>query len=143
MRRRWERNHYDEITTKYPKASPALSTLKNMNQLEYAIVMLEQFLFLSIAVVLGIYADPTPMYGLFWGFGIHLVIHIIHTIILRLYFPGVITAVLLLPYFAFGAHDLVTQLGVVDNVIMALVGFSVIALNLLLMYWLMKKFSDL
>lgn len=143
MRKKWTEKKYDDLIAKYPKVTPILSTLKRMTQLEYGIVMLEQFLFLVMAVILGIYADPVPMFGLFWGFGIHLIITILHSVLLRLYFPGTITSVFLLPYFGFGVADLLNQYTLMENLIMAVCGFGVIALNLTLMYCLMKKFSDL
>ncbi len=143
MRRKWEKKYFDETVKNHPKVKSVLSTLKGLNQLEYGIVVFEQFLFLTIAVVWGTYADPMPMCALFWGFGLHLFIHILHTVFLRLYFPGVISSLLLIPYFAFGVHDLLQQYTLAENIIMAVGGLAVIALNLTLMYWLMKKFSDL
>ena len=143
MRRKWSERKYDELIRQYPKVAHILSTLKSMTQLEYGIVMLEQFLFLVMSVILGMYADPIPMCALFWGFGIHLVVTILHSVFLRMYFPGTVTSVLLLPYFGFGVADLLNQYTLMENLVMAVCGFGVIILNLTLMYCLMKKFSDL
>ncbi len=143
MRRKWEKNHFDEITRNYPKTVSVLSTLKNMTQLEYVIVTFEQFLFLTFAVVWGIYADPMPMCGLFWGFAVHVIVTILHAIILRVYIPGLLSSILLVPYFAFGCYDMLHQYSLWDNMIMMVCGFGVISLNLILMYLLMKKFGDL
>lgn len=143
MRRKWSDSKYDMMIAKYPKVAHIFSTLKSMTQLEYGIVIFEQFLFLTMAVVWGIYADPIPMCALFWGFGIHLIITIIHSVLLRVCFPGTVTSVLLLPYFGFGLADLLHQYTITENVVMATCGFGVIFLNLTLMYLLMKKFSDL
>jgi len=101
-------------------------------------------LFLVIAVIMAVYADPMPMCALFWGFAIHTVLqHIFSSIVFRAYFPGMISSVLLLPYFAYGISILLNLYSVFENIVMAICGLGVIVLNLALMYWLMKKFGDL
>lgn len=142
-RKKWEEKHYNDIVTKYPKSEPYLRTLKGLTQLEYGIVIFEQLIFLVISVVLAIYADMVPLFSLFWGFGLHLIVHIVHSIGLRIYMPGLISSIALLPYFGIGIYDLMNRFSPIDNLIMALCGFFVIFLNLILMYMLMKKFSDL
>lgn len=144
MRRRWERTHYDNVISKFPKMKPFLSALRRVTPLENAIVELEQFMFLSMAVALGVYADPVPMCALFWGFCLHLALHhIVLSIYFRCYFPGLFTSILFMPYFILGVMDLSTQFSIGENVIMAVSGVIVTFLNFVLMQWLMKKFRDL
>lgn len=143
-RRKWEEKHYDDFVSKCPKFTSLFSAVKELNQVKYTIVIFEQLLFLIISVIMAVYADPMPMYALFWGFAIHTVIqHILSSIVFRSYFPGMISSVLLLPYFAYGIHYLLGIYSVVENIVMAVCGLGVISLNLALMYWLMKKFGDL
>ncbi len=143
-RRRWEKKHYNDFVAKCPKFTSLFSAIKEMNQVKYTIVILEQLLFLVITVIMAIYSDPMPMYALFWGFAIHTVLqHLMSSIIFRSYFPGLISSLLLLPYFAYGIYNLLNMYSVVENIMMAICGLAVIVLNLALMYWLMKKFGDL
>lgn len=143
-RRRWEKKHYNDFVAKCPKFTSLFSAIKEMNQVKYTIVILEQLLFLVITVIMAIYSDPMPMYALFWGFAIHTVLqHLMSSIIFRSYFPGLISSLLLLPYFAYGIYNLLNMYSVVENIVMAICGLAVIVLNLALMYWLMKKFGDL
>ncbi len=143
-RRRWEKKHYNDLVAKCPKFTSLFSAIKDLNQFKYTIVILEQLLFLVIAVIMAAYADPTPMCALFWGFAIHTVLqHILLSVVFRAYFPGLISSVLLLPYFAYGIYMLLNMYSIVENIVMAICGLGVIVLNLALMYWLMKKFGDL
>ncbi len=143
-RRRWEKKHYNDFVAKCPKFTSLFSAIKDLNQVKYTVVILEQLLFLVIAVIMAVYADPMPMCALFWGFAIHTVLqHIFSSIVFRAYFPGMISSVLLLPYFAYGISILLNLYSVFENIVMAICGLGVIVLNLALMYWLMKKFGDL
>lgn len=143
-RGRWEKKHYNDLVAKCPKFTSLFSAIKDLNQFKYTIVILEQLLFLVIAVIMAAYADPTPMCALFWGFAIHTVLqHILSSVVFRAYFPGLISSVLLLPYFAYGIYMLLNMYSIVENIVMAICGLGVISLNLVLMYWLMKKFGDL
>ncbi|MBO7627197.1 MAG: HXXEE domain-containing protein, partial [Paludibacteraceae bacterium] len=118
--------------------------IKDLNQVKYTIVILEQLLFLVIAVIMAVYSDPMPMCALFWGFAIHTVLqHFFLSVLFRSYYPGLISSVLLLPYFAYGIYNLLNMYSIVENIVMAICGLGVIVLNLALMYWLMKMFVDL
>ena len=144
MRKSWEKKHYDEMLRRCPLFTSLVTTIKNLSQIKYTIVILEQFLFLIIVVVMAVYSDPMPMYALIWGFGIHSVLqHILAALVFRIYFPGLVTSILLLPYFAYVYSELLNRYSIFENVVMAVCGLSVIILNLFLMYWLMKKFNDL
>ncbi len=144
MRKRWEKEHFDEMLVKCPVFTSLVTTIKNLSQIKYTIVILEQLLFLIIVVIMAVYSDPVPMYALIWGFGIHSVLqHILAGIIFRTYFPGLVTSVLLLPYFLYVYSELLNRYSIFENIVMAVCGLSVIILNLFLMYWLMKKFGDL
>lgn len=143
-RRRWEKKHYNDLAAKCPKFTSLFSAIKDLNQVKYTIVILEQLLFLVISVIMAVYTDPMPMFALFWGFAIHTVIqHLFLSIVFRSYFPGLVSSVLLLPYFGYGIYYLLGVYSVAENIVMAVCGLGVISLNLALMYWLMKKFGDL
>lgn len=143
-RRRWEKKHYNDLVAKCPKFTSLFSAIKDLNQVKYTIVILEQLLFLVIAVIMAVYSDPTPMCALFWGFAIHTVLqHFFLSVLFRSYYPGLISSVLLLPYFAYGIYMFLNMYSIVENIVMAICGLGVISLNLALMYWLMKKFGDL
>ena len=143
-RRRWKKKHYNDLTAKCPKFTSLVSAIMDLNQVKYTIVILEQLLFLVISVIMAVYTDPMPMFALFWGFAIHTVIqHLFLSIVFRSYFPGLVSSVLLLPYFGYGIYYLLGVYSVAENIVMAVCGLGVVSLNLALMYWLMKKFGDL
>lgn len=143
-RRRWEKRHYNDLVAKCPKFTSLFSAIKDLNQVKYTVVILEQLLFLVIAVIMAVYSDPMPMCALFWGFAIHTVLqHLFLSVLFRSYYPGLISSVLLLPYFAYGIYMFLNMYSIVENIVMAICGLGVISLNLALMYWLMKKFGDL
>ena len=107
--------YYNDLVEKCPNFISLFSAIKDLNQVKYTIVILEQLLFLVIAVIMAVYSDPMPMCALFWGFAIHTVLqHFFLSVLFRSYYPGLISSVLLLPYFAYGIYSLLNMYSIVE-----------------------------
>lgn len=138
-RRNWESVYYDKVITKFPKTEKLLSHLREMNQVRFTLVVVEQFLLLIGAILLGIYVDPILMVAIFWGFCIHLFIHVAEGIAIRGYVPGLVSSVLLIPYCVVGIIDLSNQYTLGMNILLAVFGFVLVVLNLLFAHYMFSK----
>lgn len=139
-RRRWEFVNYDKAIALFPRLEGVLSHLRDLNQFRFVMIVVEQLVLLVGAVILGIYVDPILMVAIFWGFVIHLFVHIAEAIAFKAYVPGVATAILLIPYSVIGIYDLSGQYSLLENIGLAILGFVLVALNLLFVHLLVSKY---
>lgn len=73
-------------------------------------------------------------YGAFAAYTFHLVVHVAQSLVLRMYVPAVATSVLLLPISLYIMYEQAYVLGMSlsDSVLYVILGFALVALNLLL-----------
>ena len=73
-------------------------------------------------------------YGAFVAYTFHLVVHIVQSLVLRMYVPAVATSVLLLPISLWLMYKQSYVLGISlsDSLLYCILGFALVALNLLL-----------
>lgn len=138
-RRKWESAYYDKVVAKFPKIEKLLSHLREMNQVRFSLVVVEQFLLLIGAILLGMYVDPILMVSIFWGFCIHLFLHVAEGIVIKGYVPGLVSSILLIPYCIVGIVDLSNQYTLGMNVLLAVFGFVLVVLNLLFAHYMFSK----
>lgn len=140
MRKKYMPAIVKTVSEKVPKLKPIVIHLQNISTLRFSIIVLEEFLLIVIACIINVFYDISyPLYALFWGFSLHLIIHLGQAVVIRKYIPGLVSSLLLLPYCIAGIIDLVSLYGFDLNFIWAVVGFAVIAINLLFMHKLVSK----
>lgn len=138
-RKKWEEKNSRKVVTLFPKVASLLSHLREMGSFRLTLIVLEQLLLIVFAVVLGIYVDPLLMVAVFWGFILHLLVHLAESILCKMYVPGLATSILLIPYGALGIYDLSCQYSFLENLSLAVLGFTLVILNLLFVHLLLSK----
>lgn len=127
------------ISGKFPRIIPIVRHLQNISTRNFIIIIVEEFLLITVALAVFLYDIPYPLLALFWGFSIHLLVHIAQAIVIRRYVPGLITSLLFLPYCALGIVHLIQRYSFEMNMLLAVVGFTVVVTNLLIMHRIMRK----
>lgn len=134
-RKRWVRVNVDRIGGMYPSMRPMLVHLRDMSNKSFCIIVAEELLFISLAVISAIYGGfMAPLFALTWGFSIHLLVHIVQALAARSYVPGLATSALLLPYAGIAVADMLQQFAWQQNLLYAVLGTMAIVLNSILMH---------
>lgn len=127
------------VSDKLPRIAPIIRHLQNISTKNFIIIVIEEFLLIIVALVVFLYDIPYPLLALFWGFSIHLLVHIAQAIAIRRYVPGLITSLLFLPYCTLGIVHLIQRYSIEMNMLLAVVGLAVVVVNLLIMHRIMRK----
>jgi hypothetical protein len=139
-RQRWARINVDRIGGMYPNMRPMLVHLRDMSNRSFCIIVAEELLLISLAVICAIYGTfMAPLFALTWGFCIHLVVHIVQALAVKGYIPGLTTSVLLLPYVGIAVADMLQQFSWQQNLLYAVSGIIIVILNLILMHMIFNK----
>ena len=139
-RKRWARVNVDRIGGMYPSMRPMLVHLRDMSNKSFCIIVAEELLFISLAVISVIYGVlMAPLFALTWGFSIHLLVHIVQALAARSYVPGLATSVLFLPYAEIAVADMLQQFAWQQNLLYAVLGTMAIVLNFILMHKVFYK----
>ena len=139
-RQRWARVNVDRIGGMYPNMRPMLVHLRDMSNRSFCIIVAEELLLISLAVICAIYGTfMAPLFALTWGFCIHLVVHIVQALAVKGYIPGLTTSVLLLPYVGIAVADMLQQFSWQQNLLYAVSGIFIVILNLILMHTIFNK----
>ena len=102
---------------------------------------------LILCITISITAYISNFYGLwlggFIGCMLHFVIHIVESIVIRKYIPGLITSIICLPISSFIIYHcvLILKYSVCKLLFWGLVGIALVACNLRFAHWIMKKVS--
>ena len=139
-RQRWARINVDRIGGKHPDLRPMLVHLRDMSNRSFCIIVAEELLLISFAVISAIYG-PTqvPLFALTWGFCIHLLVHIGQALAMKGYIPGLTTSVILLPYGVVAVSDMIQQFSWQQNLLYAVSGIAIVCLNKKLMHMIFNK----
>lgn len=139
-RRRWARLNIDRIGGMYPNMRPMLVHIRDMSNGSFCIIVAEELLLISLAVVCAIYGTfMAPLFALTWGFCIRLLVHIVQAFATKGYIPGLITSVVLLPYAGFAVADMLQQFSWQQNLLYAVSGSIMITINLIIMHIILNK----
>ncbi len=127
------------VSSKFPRITLIIRHLQNISTRNFIIIIIEEFLLITVALAVFLYDIPYPLLAMFWGFSIHSLVHIAQAIIIRRYVPGLITSLLLLPYCALGVVHLIQRYSFEINMLLAVVGLAIVVVNLLIMHRIMRK----
>ena len=64
------------VSSNFPRITPIIRHLQNISTKNFIIIVIEEFLLIIVALVVFLYDIPYPLLALFWGFSIHLLVHI-------------------------------------------------------------------
>ncbi len=131
-RKSWLSRHTDAVGTQFPFARKFLKIYNSESTLAFVLIVVEELLIISLATVAFIYSEQEFLLALFYGFGIHLLLHIIQSIVLRCYTPGLITSIVILPYSVVGVANMLVRFPGYLNISLALCGLAIMAGNLVL-----------
>lgn len=139
----WLKRNRNELLRRFPAMAPKLlSHLESLSTPAFTFIVAEEFLLVSIV---SLHAATTGYYqlwyGVFMGFSIHLIIHLIQWMIYRKYIPTMVTSVLMLPYCIYTFLK-VNEWGIFktgDKILWSVLGLIIIFINLLLMHKLISK----
>lgn len=139
-RKRWARLNVDRIGGMYPNMRPMLVHIRDMSNGSFCIIVIEELLLISSAVVCTINETfMAPLFALTWGFCIHLLVHIVQAFAVKGYVPGLITSVAILPYAGFAVADMLQQFPWQQNLLYAVSGSIVVTINLIIMHIIFNK----
>lgn len=139
-RKRWARVNVDRIGGMFPNVRPMLVHLRDMSHRRFCIIVAEELLLISMAVLCAIYGPSmAPLFALTWGFCIHLLVHVVQAMAIRGYVPGLTTTILLMPYLGIVVTDMLQQFRWQQNLLYAVLGTIAIIINLFMMHLIVRK----
>ena len=139
-RRRWARINADRIGGMHPGMRPMLVHLRDMSNKSLCIIVAEELLLVSLAVISAIYGPSmAPLFALTWGFCIHLMVHAVTAIATKDYVPGLATTVLLLPYMGIAVADMLQQFPWQNNLLYAVSGTIAVTVNTIVMHTIFRR----
>lgn len=139
-RKRWARVNVDRIGGMFPNVRPMLVHLRDMSHRRFCIIVAEELLLISMAVLCAIYGPSmAPLFALTWGFCIHLLVHVVQAMAIRGYVPGLTTTILLMPYLGIVVTDMLQQFRWHQNLLYAVLGTIAIIINLFMMHLIVRK----
>lgn len=134
----WMKKNAEHIITRFPKLHLIIKVLKEISIARFCVIAIEEFLLLSIATILFVYGYKQLLFLLFWGFSLHLIVHIIQAAVLKSYVPGVVTSICMMPVLIMGMRSMILYFSVMENIVLAVSGLALVVLNLFLMHWIVR-----
>ena len=139
-RQRWAKLNVDCIGGMHHGVRPMLVHMRDMSNRSFCIIVAEELLLISLAVISAIYGPSmVPLFALTWGFCIHLMAHVVQALAVRGYIPGLATSLLLLPYAGAAVTDMLQQLAWQQNLAYAAFGTLAIYINFIIMHMIFNK----
>lgn len=141
----WIRKNADCLHEKLPKpAKRFLSHLETLSVPAFTFAVAEEFVLLSVITIVSVMVDCCLLWlGVFMGFFIHLLIHLAQWVILRRYIPAIVTTFLSLIYCGFSLTYILQKrmFQTTEILLWSVIGFTIIAINLLFAHKLARWFD--
>lgn len=137
--RKWMERDSGRIVERFPAAGRMVSMLSGVSDRSFSLMVMEELAVISLAVWLDAIGVAWPLVGLFYGFGLHLVVHVGQGVAMRSYVPGLVTSVVEIPVVAYIAVGLWSEYTVVENLMLALGGVLFAGVNVFLIHWVGKR----
>ena len=135
--RLWFEKNFD-LVKKYSMLEKLYS---NFSSEGFAIAVLEEYIICIIVTGISIFWEIYILWiGVFIAFVIHLVIHIIQSLVIRRYIPALISSIALLPISIFLISKSIHYFGYhfTDIVMISILSVILMVLNLILVHWIMR-----
>lgn len=142
----WVTKNKENLSEKFPKLSKVFITrFEKLSVQAFSIAVAEEFILLSIITVLSVLFESYLLWlGVFMGFFVHLLIHLIQWIVYRKYIPAIYTSIVALIYCVFSMNYILSNklFEVKEIVVWTFVGFGVVIVNLILAHKLAELFDQ-
>ena len=135
--RLWFEKNFD-VVEKYSMLQRIYS---NFSSEGFAIAVLEEYIICIIVTGMSLFWEIYILWiGVFIAFVIHLVIHIIQSLVIRRYIPALISSIALLPISIFLISKSIHYFGYhfTDIVMISILSVILMVLNLILVHWIMR-----
>ena len=136
--RRWMGRNSGHIVSRFPQAKRMVSLMSGVSTGRFSLMVAEELAIILAGTWLYVEGCPMPLVCLFYGYGLHLVVHVVQFAAMRGYVPGIVTAVAELPFVAYLATDIAAGYSVTENALLALVGIVFAGANVVLVHWLFE-----
>ena len=141
----WLIKNREYLYKKFPKIGPKFyMQYSEFTTAGLALAIFEEFIIFCILTYLSIIFQNTYIWlAIFMGFFIHLIPHILPGLFLKKLIPGIVTSILIIPYFAYGLIEYINkEIYTIEwLIICSILGIIGMLLNLKIMHYLGKKFS--
>ncbi|SIT95369.1 Protein of unknown function with HXXEE motif-containing protein [Epilithonimonas bovis DSM 19482] len=143
--KKWIEKNEKELISRFPKIGKKISShLNKISTASFTVGVAEEFLIISIVTILSLVTKEYNLwYGIFIGFSLHIIVHIIQWIIFGKYIPSIITSFLVLPYCLYTFLKINNQevLSISDQIVWGILGFILVVVNLIFVHFLILKFE--
>lgn len=142
----WLNKNKKHISTKHPIiAKRFLPHFEKLSTSQFTIIVAEEFIILSVVTIFSIILDKYQLwFGLFIGFSIHLIVHIIQWVIYKNYIPAIVTSIISLLYSAYALNFIIKN-NIFNNteiILWSFIGIVLMIVNLILFHKLVEKFFN-
>ncbi|WP_461205576.1 HXXEE domain-containing protein [Clostridium sp. DL1XJH146] len=145
--RGWISRNKRSICEKYPRFGKRILTqCKDISTEVFSLIVAEEFIIVAIIVIIaGIKNNYNLFLGLVIAYCMHLLMHIIQTIIIKKYIPAIATTILTGFYCLYVMHYFINNnlLNLNKVIIYGIIMTVIAALNLLVMHKLAKRIEIL
>jgi hypothetical protein len=143
----WVKKNKEQILNKYPKlGKQVLGQFDIVSTEAFSLIVAEEFLIVSFIVIFSAFTNNYDLYiGLILAFSIHLLTHLIQSIVLKRYTPAIITTLITGIFCAYAFVKMMNSelLSFNRTLIFTAVLTVIVFLNLKIMYSLVKKIKIL
>ena len=141
----WVTKNKQTLSKRFPKLSKRFfARFENLSVQAFTLAVAEEFILLSIVTVLSVIFESYLLWlGVFMGFSIHLLVHLVQWIVFRKYIPAIYTSIISLIYciFSFG-FILKNSLFEVNEIILwSFIGVGIVIVNIIFAHKLAELFD--
>ena len=136
----WARNRHQRNLEASPQLKLFLGRLYGADKKELWVTAVEQLVVLAVItgyLLVGGSKSELVWIAAFLAYSVHSLLHIVRSLLVKGYFPGLVTAVLSLPFAAYGVYSISLAYPFTQIVSLALIGLSLSALNLMIVKYLL------
>lgn len=147
----WMQRNAATLKQRFPKLEKEFDHLLTMDTKAFAFAVLEEAIVIVLAIYLPLHMNWTDIIpiGIFLAYTLHLLVHIIQGIIFHGYIPGLVTACITFPIYAYVIYFFISisnyssYTDAFPFILAGLAGSCFLLLNLLFSHWFGKKISSL
>ena len=135
VQKRWMSTHRSFLEKNFPKLEPLTAHLAKLDTKAFAVAAAEELLpVLAVTAAVLIQADYCMQLwsAIFIAFSLHLLVHTGQALAVKGYVPGLVSALLLLPYSGYGLFSISLAMSFGEMLAWGLAGSLMAAVNLML-----------
>ncbi len=141
----WIAKNKKTLSKRFPKLSRRLlGRFENLSVQAFSLAVAEEFVLLSLVTVLSVVFESYLFwFGIFMGFFIHLLIHLIQWFVFRKYIPAIFTSIISLIY-CFFALNFILRNNLFEKqeiIVWTFMGFGIIVINIFFAHKLAELFN--